>query len=148
MQKVYGTTHLDLYTLDVSTEIELPLVSDSIPAGIPAPVDNFIEDTLDLNKQLILHPSATFLAKAKGTSMQDAGIYEGDIMIVDKAVEPGNNCIAVCTIDSEFTVKRINKIGEKLFLMPANKAFKPIEISEYANFIIWGIVTYVIHKPK
>ncbi len=143
-----NTVELQFFTSDNLSELELPFVADYIPAGAPAQIQNFIDETLDLNKTLIAHPRTTFLAKARGSSMQDAGISDGDILVVDKAIEPNNNNIAVCTINGEVTVKRLNKIDDKLFLIPANKAFKPIEINEHANFIIWGVVTYIIHKAK
>ncbi|NOZ35806.1 MAG: translesion error-prone DNA polymerase V autoproteolytic subunit [Chlorobi bacterium] len=97
--------------------------------------------------QVIKHPSATFYARVKGDSMIGAGINDGDLLVVDRATEIYDNCIAVCIIDGEFTVKRLKKTAGKILLIPENKEYKPIEISEFNDFEVWGIVAFVIHKP-
>jgi DNA polymerase V len=89
---------------------------------------------------------ATFYAKANGNSMTGAGIDDGDILVIDKSIEPQDGKIAVCFIDGEFTVKRIKIQENSLLLLPENKLFEPIEITEENNFIIWGIVTFVVKK--
>jgi DNA polymerase V len=137
---------LDFYTADCSTELELPLAGVGISAGFPSPAEDFEEVSLDLNKALIKHPAATFYARVKGTSMTDAGILDGDLLVIDKALEPENGRIAVCYLDGEFTVKRIAQLDDGLYLMPANEKYQPIRISEEADFQVWGIVTFVIHK--
>jgi DNA polymerase V len=95
---------------------------------------------------LVKYRETTFYAKASGTSMIGAGIDDGDIMVIDRSLEPKNNKIAVCFLDGEFTVKRIKVTKEEVFLMPENKLFDPIKITEENQLIIWGIVTYVIKK--
>ncbi len=95
---------------------------------------------------MIKHPAATFFGRVKGNSMQDVGIYDGDILIIDKSLMPFDGAKAVCYIDGEFTLKTLRKVNNDLWLMPANESYKPIKINEDNNFIIWGIVTYVIHK--
>ena len=103
---------------------------------------------LDLNLQeyLIQHPSATFCVRVTGDSMQNAGIFSGDVMVVDRALEPQNNSIVLAVLDGEFTVKRIQKEENSLYLKPENENFKSIKITEEMDFKVWGIVTHVIHK--
>ena len=103
---------------------------------------------LDLNLQdyLVQNPSATFCVRVTGDSMQNAGILSGDVMVVDRSLEPKNNTIVLAVLDGEFTVKRIQKKGEELFLKPENKDFKPIKVTEEMNFQVWGVVTHIIHK--
>ncbi|MFZ4739656.1 MAG: LexA family protein [Bacteroidales bacterium] len=120
------------------------MVPGGISAGFPSPALDFIDLTIDLNKHLIKHPSATFYGRVKGESMKDAGIFDNDLLIIDKSLEPVNGKIAVCYIDGEFTLKRIKLENKEVWLMPANTEYKPIKIEEYNNLIIWGIVTHVI----
>ncbi|MEW6536436.1 MAG: translesion error-prone DNA polymerase V autoproteolytic subunit [Candidatus Auribacterota bacterium] len=130
------------------TDLEIPLVVCKISAGFPSPADDYIDKKLDLNEFLIKHPAATFFVKVDGDSMIDAGIHSGDILIVDRAVEPTNNCIAVVMLDGEFTVKRLHIKRKKVYLLPENPDFKPIEIKDEMDCEVWGIVTFVIHKPE
>jgi DNA polymerase V len=124
----------------------IPVYEQTVQAGFPSPADDFLDLDINLQDYLIKHPSATFCVRANGSSMENAGINSGDVMIVDRSLEPKNNTIILAVIDSEFTVKRIKKSGDKLFLNPENDAFKPIEITEEMNFIVWGIVTHIIHE--
>lgn len=135
------------YSIDSESTFDGVLLGD-VKAGFPSPAED-IREKLDLIKLLVRHKASTFFFRVNGVSMVDAAMDEGDIIIVDRAVEPYNNCKAVCYIDGEFTVKRV-EIGEKsVRLMPANEnntMYKPIEITADNNFIIWGVVTYVIKK--
>ena len=97
-----------------------------------------------MNTYIIKHPSATFYGKVKGESMKDAGINDGDLLVIDKSVEPSNGKIAVCYIDGEFTIKKIQLEKDCCWLLPANKAYKPIKVTADNDFLIWGIVTHVI----
>lgn len=135
---------LDIYSANTETELELPFVEEGISAGFPSPALDFIDLTIDLNKHLIKHPSATFYGRVKGQSLKNAGINDGDLLIIDKSLEPLNGKIAVCYIDGEFTAKRIKKSKEELWLMPENDHYPPIKIEEENDLIIWGIVTHVI----
>lgn len=101
---------------------------------------------LDLNKALIKNPISTFYGRAKGTSMKDAGVDDGDLLIIDKSLEYKNNALAVCCLNGEFTLKRIKAEGNSLFLVPANEDFCPIEVHEDDEFTVWGIVTYIVKK--
>ena len=139
---------LDFYTPDFTTQLELPLAAGAISAGFPSPAEEYIELAIDLNKELIKHPAATFYARVKGSSMIDAGIADGDLLIIDKALEPKDGDIAVCFIDGEFTLKRLALKEDGIYLMPANAEFKPIRITEENDFLVWGMLAYIIHKPR
>ena len=119
-----------------------------IKAGFPSPAED-IHEKLDLIKLLVRHRASTFFFRVDGVSMVDAGMDEGDIIIVDRSVDPYNNCKAVCYIDGEYTVKRV-EIGDNCArLMPANEnntTYKPIEVNSENSFMIWGVVTWVIKK--
>jgi DNA polymerase V len=125
---------------------QLPLYSSKVAAGAPAPADDHIEDQIDLATHLIKRPSSTFLVRATGKSMINAGIHENDILIVDRSITPQHGKIIVAAIDGHLTVKRLHKKENKLFLMPENENFQPIEIKEGNEIHIWGVVTNVIHS--
>jgi DNA polymerase V len=137
---------LEFYKPDKSKSLLLKLFTNTISAGFPSPAEDFIERKLDLNEYLIKNPSATFLVKVNGNSMINAGIYNGDILIVDRSLEPSDGKVVIGVINGEFTVKRISKKGKKFFLNPENDKFKAIEINEDMDFKIWGVVVYTIHK--
>ena len=120
----------------------------NIKAGFPSPAED-IREKLDLIKLLVKHKASTFFFRISGVSMVDAALDEGDIIIVDRAIDPYNNCKAVCYIDGEYTVKRVEMGENKVRLMPANEqntTYKPIDVTAENNFMIWGVVTYVIKK--
>ena len=131
---------------EARTKLEVPLFTTGISAGFPSPADDFIDKTLDLNEFLISHPAATFFVRAEGTSMIEAGIRPGDILIVDKALDPRPGNIVIAVIDGDFTVKRYHCADGRCFLLAENPSFKPIEITEGMRVEVWGVVTYVIHK--
>ncbi len=124
----------------------LVLFEHKVPAGFPSPADEAMDLDLNLHDHLVRNPSHTFCVKAIGESMKDAGIQSGDVMLVDRAIEPEYRSIVLAVIDNEFTVKRVNVSDKKLYLMPENENFTPIEITEDMDFKVWGVVTYVIHK--
>ena len=135
---------LSFFKPDFESEIRIPYINEGVSAGFPSPAADFMETNIDLNKELSENPLATFYIKVKGNSMIDAGINDKDVLVVDRSLEPQNNKIAICFIDGEFTVKRIKLDKESLYLMPENKNYQPIKITEDNQFVIWGIVTYVI----
>lgn len=141
--QLHTSTHLDIYSAQTDTELNLLLI-EGVRAGFPSPAADFIDVSIDLNKHLIKHPSATFYARAKGDSMKDAGIFDGDLLIVDKSIDPADGKIAICYLNGEFTVKRIKKEKDQVWLIPANTAYQPIKMEEGSNLTIWGIVTHVI----
>jgi len=144
-KKVEGVK-LNFFIPDASEEVRLPLVDAFISAGFPSPADDYIEGKLDLNKLLIRNPSSTFFARVRGKSMQDAGIHDGDILIIDKSLEPKQNSVLICFIDGEFTVKRVKKVNNEMYLMPENKDFEPIKVEKGSDFRLWGVVTHCVHK--
>jgi DNA polymerase V len=127
--------------------LSLPLVQSRVSAGFPSPADDYLEIKLDLNKYLIQHPTATFYVRVKGDSMENAGIFDDDLLIVDRAKDSKDLDIIVGVLDGEFTVKRLVKKAGRVFLHPENDNYKPIRIEEENDFRVWGVVTYVIHKP-
>ena len=137
---------ISFFIPDFESGIELPYISSGIKAGFPSPAADFDETKISLDNVLVKNREATFYAKASGTSMIGAGIDDGDILVIDRSLEPQNNKVAICFIDGEFTVKRIQIEKDCIYLMPENKNFKPIKVTEENELIIWGIVTYVIKQ--
>ena len=136
-----------IYSSEKNTKnIAVPLLEYSVSAGFPSSAENYLEKTLDLNELLISHPAATFFVRVSGNSMKGAGINSHDILIVDRALSPSNNKIIIARINDEFTVKRIKIENEKLFLMPDNEQYEPMEITTEMDFEVWGVVRYVIHQ--
>jgi DNA polymerase V len=136
----------NVYRASIKYKQVLPLFLAKISAGFPSPAEDYIDKNLDLNEHLIKHPSATFFVRVEGDSMINAGIHSGDILIVDRALEPADNKIIIAVLNGELTVKRVNKVGDRLYLVPENDDFKPIEVTEEMDFHIWGVVTHVIHS--
>ena len=122
------------------------LAEEGVSAGFPSPADDFKEIRISLDKELVKNKEATFYARVNGDSMIGAGLDDGDLLVIDRSLNPENGKIAVCLVDGEFTVKRIKKEKNKLYLKPENKKYKPIELKEENELIIWGIVEYVIKK--
>lgn len=144
LKNLHNTKVFDFYAPDYSTELELPYVDVGISAGFPSPADDFIELTIDLNRELIKHKDSTFFAKVKGDSMKNAGIFDGDLLIIDKSLEPQDGKIAICQIDGDFTVKRIKKENGVVWLIAENEDYKPIKVTEENELMIWGIVIHSI----
>ncbi len=144
LKKLHKGNILDFYSISTQTYLELPLIEQRISAGFPSPADDFLDISIDLNKELIKNPSATFFGRVNGDSMQDLGIDDGDLLIIDKSIEPTDGKIAVCFIDGEFTLKKIKIEKNFCSLVPANKKYKPIKVTENNEFIVWGIVKHVI----
>lgn len=142
--KLNRSETLELYSALTDTTMNIPMVSEKISAGFPSPAEDFIDTGIDLNQFLIKHSASTFFGRVKGDSMMNVGISDGDLLIIDKSLDPENGKIAVCFIDGEFTVKRILIEQDKCYLMPENDAYKPIPVTSENNFLIWGIVTHVI----
>ena len=124
------------------------LIEQGISAGFPSPADDFKEIRISLDKELVKNKESTFYAKVSGDSMVDAGLDDGDLLVIDRSLSPENGKIAICFIDGDFTVKRIKKEKDKFYLIPENKNYKKIRIKKEDTLLIWGIVTYVIKKIK
>ena len=142
--KTIKSRNIDFYVPDISSKLEVPLFSSGIEAGFPSPADDFIDLSIDLNKEFIKNPSSTFYGRVNGDSMKDLGIHNSDLLIIDKSLEPQDGKIAVCFIDGEFTVKTIKLEKDCCWLVPANDKYKPIQVTDDNEFIIWGIVIHVI----
>ncbi len=139
---------IDIFNSDVSTHAPLPYANEGIQAGFPSPAQDYINETIDLNRELIKHPAATFFGRVSGDSMIEEGIEEGDILVIDKSLEPMDGDLAVCCVEGNFTLKRISIEDNCIKLIASNKAFKPIVITADDSFYIWGIVTYTIKKNR
>ena len=126
----------------------VPYLLSRISAGFPSPADGYLDMDLNLHDYLVQHPSATFCVKAIGDSMVDAGIKSSDVMVIDRALTPKNNDIILAVVNGEFTVKRIKKNDNELYLMPANENYRPMKITEDMDFQVWGVVTFIIHKAN
>lgn len=122
-----------------------PLYGVKIAAGFPSPADDYIEARLDLNQHLIRHKEATFFLRVQGESMRDAGIFDGDLLIVDRALTPADGKIVIAAVDGELTVKRLSLRQGRVRLCPENPAFPVLEIGDEQELLIWGVVTNVIH---
>ncbi|MDP4266447.1 MAG: translesion error-prone DNA polymerase V autoproteolytic subunit [Bacteroidota bacterium] len=142
--RLHKSSSLDIYSALTETSLELPFINEGISAGFPSPALDFVDFKIDLNRHLIKHPYSTFYGLVKGHSMKDAGINDGDLLVIDKSLEPVNNKIAVCFIDGEFTLKRIKIKKNECWLIPENESYEPIRVTEENDFLIWGMVTYVI----
>lgn len=133
---------------DLSTELPLDYIDGGIPAGFPSPAQDYVGDKLDLNRELVQHPSATFYARADGNSMEP-NIHCGDLLVIDRSMDPTENCVAVCYVNGEFTIKRIDlsqKASGIIRLVPDNPEFPILEVTDQENFEIWGVVRFVIHN--
>lgn len=135
---------LELFQIEYNTQ-EVEICGD-VRAGFPSPADDTPHEKLDLMRLVVRHPASTFYFRISGVSMVDDGFDEGDIVVVDRSLEPTNNATAVCFIDGEFTIKKIRQEKDCLYLMPANKEYKPIKVTAENEFMVWGVVTYIIKK--
>ena len=142
------TGKFDMQPVPVTDENSFEGLIGEVKAGFPSPSDDFRE-RLDLMKLLVRHSASTFFFRIDGVSMVDADMDEGDIIVVDRAVEPYNGCKAVCFIDGEFTVKRVEIGPAGVCLLPCNERntrYKPIPVGPDNDFLVWGVVTWIIKK--
>ena len=137
---------LTFFIPDTENAKEFPFIADGIKAGFPSPAADFDETKISIDQLVVKNEAATFYAKASGHSMIGAGIDDGDILVIDRSIEPTDNKIAVCFIDGDFTIKRIKIEEDCIYLQPENPKFKSIKVTEDNDLIIWGIVTYVVKK--
>ncbi len=128
------------------TRFPLPLYAARVAAGFPSPADDYIEGKLDLNEHLVKRPAATFFVRVEGDSMIGAGIHSGDILIVDRSLNPCHGKVVIAVLDGELTVKRLEQRKGVLRLHPENNSYHAIEITDAMDFTIWGVVTNVIHS--
>lgn len=146
LKKVRETKNLTIYSHEKTQLKERPIVNEGISAGFPSPADDFKEVRISLDAALVKNEEATFYARVRGNSMIDANIEDGDLLVIDRSIEARNGKIAVCMIDGEFTIKRLKVEKDCVYLIPENKNYKSIKVTEENDLIIWGIVTYVVKK--
>ena len=135
-----------IFKINIQNKIYHQFYNCSVPAGFPSPADDYLEDKLDLNEYLIKHPAATFFVRVAGDSMINAGIYNNDIIIVDRSIKPKHGKIVVAALDGQMTIKSLYRHDDKIMLLPENELFKPIEILDSMDMVIWGVATNVIHS--
>lgn len=135
--------------LEIKTSLPLPLYLVRAAAGFPSPAEDFLDQSLDLNEYIIKNPSATFYVKAAGDSMEKVGIFEGDLIVIDRSKKAVHNSIVLAVVNGEFTIKRILFTNNgKIILSPENDKYRPIEINDGMDFEIWGVATNVVHQLR
>lgn len=122
-----------------------PLMLSRVAAGFPSPADDYIDRSLDLNDHIVKHPAATFYVRASGESMLGAGVHDGDLLVVDRALDPRPGRVVIAAVDGELTVKRLVREGGRLLLAPENAAYPPLDITGREDVEVWGVVTHVVH---
>ena len=140
--------NLKIYKAKNLSSLSLNFYVNPVCAGFPSPAEDHLDIALDLNEHLIKHPAATFYIYAQGNSMQESGIYDGDIMVVDRSIEASSGDIVIASISGEFTVKHLLIKNQKTYLIPANKDYNPMLITDDMDMQIWGIVIHAIHSFK
>ena len=140
------TTPLTFFTPENLNTLGAVYFDTGISAGFPSPAEDFKQERLSLDSELIKNKEATFFERVSGQSMIDAGLNDNDLLVIDRSLSPTHNKIAVCFLDGEFTVKRLKVEKNKVWLQPENKNYQAIQITEENDFVIWGIVTNVIKK--
>ena len=141
---------LQIASIDLSSPLHLPFDDGGIKAGFPSPAQDYLTESIDLNKELVRHHETTFYARVSGVSMVEAGIGDGDLIVIDKSLEASDGDFVVAYIDGEFTIKefRMDSSGEFAWLVPHNKEFKAIKVTADNDFMIWGVITYTIKKIR
>lgn len=139
---------VDIFLPDYRTSCPLPYADGGIQAGFPSPAQDYISEYIDLNRELVRHPSATFYGRVVGDSMKDEGIEPGDLLVVDRSLEPSDGDLAVCCVDGEFTLKRIHLEPGAVWLIPSNEAYDPILVTPDQKFEVWGVVTHTIKNNR
>ena len=147
MSKTVKLTTLGKPMQALPSHVHLPLYSCSIPAGFPSPASDYVDQRLDLNDYLGIHPEATFFLRVQGDSMIGAGIYDKDLLVVDRSIQAQSGQVVIAIIDGEFTVKRLQRRGSKVWLKAENPLYKNIELQSGQELQIWGVVSHVVHRP-
>lgn len=142
------TTYLTIFRADTESHIPLPYADEGIQAGFPSPAQDHITETIDLNNEIIRHPASTFYGRVSGDSMIEEGIEPGDILVIDRSLEPEDGDLTVCCIENEFTLKRIHLTPGAVWLIPSNESFDPILVTPDYQFEVWGVVTHTIKNNR
>lgn len=146
-QNILEKNDMEFFILeDIENKVLVPLFSDSVRAGFPSPAEDFVERKLDLNQYIIKSPASTFFVRVQGDSMIDLGIANGDLLVVDKSIEVKNNDIVIASVDGGITVKVFIKDSKGIWLVPANRKYKPLLINESKDLEIWGVVISCVKK--
>lgn len=140
--------HLDFFSADTDTALPLPYADEGIQAGFPSPAQDYINEHIDLNSEIVRHPSSTFYARVNGDSMIEEGIESGDLLVIDRSLEPDDGDLAVCCLNGEFTLKRIRLKRGVVWLVPSNETFDPILVTPDDRFEVWGVVTHTIKNNR
>ncbi len=138
--------NFEFWPCSTKTKLKLQYISNGISAGFPSPALDFESTAIDINKELIKNPATTFYGRVRGHSMIEAGIFDNDLLVIDRSLQLSNNKIAVCYIDGEFTIKRVVIEKDCIWLKPENNSFKPIKVTSESDFIVWGLVIHVIRS--
>lgn len=128
------------------SQLHLPLFLETIPAGFPSPAQDFVEARLDLNQLIVQRPEATFMLRVQGQSLRDANIHDGDIVVVDRSIEARHGHVVIAEVVGGFTVKILWRRSGQVRLMAANPAYRPIDFAEGMELVIFGVVTWVLHR--
>lgn len=139
---------LEIFRPDLSTDLQLPFADAGIQAGFPSPAQDYISEYIDLNREIVQHPAATFYGRVSGDSMIEEGIEPGDLLVIDRSLEPDDGDLAVCCLDGEFTLKRIRLVPGAVWLVPSNESFDPILVTPDHQFEVWGVVTHTIKHNR
>lgn len=146
MSALSPTTVESIYRARVKTHYKIPLYTCPVSAGFPSPADEYLEGKLDLNHLLVPHPLATFFVRVSGDSMTGAGIHEGDLLIVDRSLEPRDGKVVIAVVNGELLVKRLKYHGKQPYLVAEHQDYPPLAVTEAMDFQIWGVVTSVVHS--
>ncbi len=135
-----------MFTADIDTAQQLAYADDGVKAGFPSPAQDYITESIDFNRDLIMHPQATFYARAVGHSMTGRGIDDGDLLVIDRLIEPQEGHIVVAFVDGEFTLKTFHRDEKEncVWLLPANPDYPPLKVTEDSEFKVWGVLVYNI----
>ena len=134
-----------VHAVELAGSFRLPILSVPVPAGFPSPADDHLQKNLNLQDALIPRPAATFLMRVDGDSMNGCGIFSGDLLVVDRSIDPVDGAVVIAVLDGEFTVKRLRKTQGKILLTAENPDYPPITVQRGIDFSVWGVVTYVVH---
>lgn len=139
---------IDIIKAETETHIPLPYADQGIQAGFPSPAQDYISETVDLNREIVKHPAATFYGRVSGDSMIEEGIEQGDMLVIDRSLQPEEGDLVVCCVDGDFTLKRIHIEPGRVWLLPSNETYDPILVTPENQFSIWGVVTYTIKRNR
>lgn len=139
---------IEIFLPDYKSSCPLPYADMGIQAGFPSPAQDYISEYIDLNREIIRHPTATFYGRVVGESMIDEGIEPGDLLVIDRSLEPADGDLAVCCLDGEFTLKRIHLEPDAVWLIPSNEEYDPILVTPENKFEVWGVVTHTVKNNR